>query len=300
MRLNRRSSDAGSFLRSCISDPAEAGRIGGFMRVGVLVAMSWQLEEKFRELRKMGMQSCQLVSWEEHLFTDEMAEYVLEMQKKYEVDITAFWCGWSGPVIWNFYDGPETLGLVPAAYRDSRLKTLMHGSDFAKKIGVSCLVTHVGFLPENPNEKNYREVVYALRWLAEKCKANGQYFLFETGQETPVTLLRTIQDIGYDNVGINFDPANLILYGKANPVDALDTFGKYVMGIHGKDGLYPTDGHELGEEVALGEGKVNYPALIEALKKLGYNGDITIEREIVGEQQAKDILKAKKLLEALL
>lgn len=270
------------------------------MRIGAMVAMNRRLEDRFRELREMGMASCQLVSWEEELFTEEMAEYVNCMKEKYRIDITAFWCGWDGPVVWNFYDGQETLGLVPAAYRDSRLKTLLKCSDFAKKIGVQDLVTHVGFLPENPNERNYWDVIYALRHLADKCRQNEQYFLFETGQETPVTLLRAIQDMGCENVGINFDPANLILYGKANPVDALDTIGKYIRGVHGKDGFYPTDGRCLGEETALGEGKVNYPALIKRLKEVGYDGDITIEREISGEKQKEDILKAKEILEKLI
>ena len=121
-----------------------------------------------------------------------------------------------------------------------------------------------------------------------------------TGQETPVTLLRVMQDIGFDNVGINLDPANLIMYGKANPVDSLDVFGKYVRGVHGKDGLYPTDGRELGDEVALGEGKVNFPVFLKKLHELGYDGDITIEREITGEQQKKDIQMAKKMLDEII
>ena len=99
-----------------------------------------------------------------------------------------------------------------------------------------------------------------------------------------------------DNVGVNLDPANLILYGKANPVDALDTIGTYVRDVHAKDGCYPTDGRALGRETALGEGQVNFPALIAKLKTLGYDGPVTVEREIDGEQQIADILKAKKLL----
>ena len=138
----------------------------------------------------------------------------------------------------------------------------------------------------------------------EKCKENGQNFLFETGQETHVTLKRAIQDIekavGKGNEGINLDPANLIMYGKANPVDALEVFGEYVMGIHGKDGKYPTDGHHLGDEVPLGQGKVNYSAFIAKLKEIGYQGDITIEREISGEEQKKDIRMAKELLDKLI
>lgn len=90
------------------------------------------------------------------------------------------------------------------------------------------------------------------------------------------------------------------MYGKANPVDALEVFGEYVMGIHGKDGKYPTDGHHLGDEVPLGQGKVNYPAFIAKLKEVGYEGDITIEREIDGDEQKKDIRMAKDLLDKLI
>ncbi len=136
---------------------------------------------------------------------------------------------------------------------------LMSGADFTAQIGVPDIITHVGFIPENPNEPEYRSLVSALRYLVQYCQGGGLHFLFETGQETPVTLLRTIEDIGLPNVGINLDPANLILYGKANPVDALDVFGKYVRGVHAKDGLYPTTEASLGQEVPLGHGKVNFP-----------------------------------------
>ena len=108
-----------------------------------------------------------------------------------------------------------------------------------------------------------------------------------------------IQDLGEDNLGVNLDPANLLMYGKANPVDALDVFGRYVRDVHMKDGLYPTDGDHLGKEVSLGEGKVNVPALVAKLKSIGYAGPLTIEREISGDQQIADIRKAIALLEPL-
>ena len=129
-------------------------------------------------------------------------------------------------------------------------------------------------------------------------KRKGQYFLFETGQETPVTLLRTIEAIGMDNVGINLDTANVILYGKGNPVDALDVFGKYVMDTHIKDGFFPTNGMYLGKECRAGDGKANIPAVVAKLiTEYGYDGPFTIEREISGDQQTEDILHAKKLVE---
>ena len=196
------------------------------MRVGVLIELfrDTDIDARFAELRSMGMESCQLVCWDREIMDQENADKVNAAAEHHKVDITAFWCGWEGPRTWNFYEGQETLGLVPAAFRFQRLQMLMEGSDFAKLIGVKNLVTHVGYMPENPYDPNYQGVIICLKELAAKCRENGQNFLFETGQETPVTLKRAIQDIGLDNVGVNLDPANLLMYGKGNPVDALDVF----------------------------------------------------------------------------
>lgn len=270
------------------------------MELGVKVFLSENIEKDFENLVSMGFKTCQLDCWDIKIMTDEMAQRVNEATKKYDVTITAFWCGWSGPQVWDFYSGPHTLGIVPSAYRDVRLRELKIGSDFAKKIGVRDVVTHLGFLPEVPSTTEYNEIVCAIRDLANYMKNNGQYFLFETGQETPITVKRVIEDVGTKNLGINLDPANLILYGKANPVDALDVFGEYVRGIHAKDGLYPTDAKHLGKEVRIGEGKVNFPAFIAKLKEVGYDGAITIEREISGDEQIKDIKESKIYLEKLI
>lgn len=270
------------------------------MSIGVVIQMDREINARFGELREMGMDCCQLVCWDEGMLTDELAEMVNAAADKHQVRISAFWCGWPGPRTWDFYDGQLTLGLVPGAYRFARLQALLKGSDFAKKISVGYLVTHVGFLPENPYAPEYQETIAAVRTVVRRCAKNGQVFLFETGQETPVTLMRAIEDIGSDNVGINLDPANLLMYGKANPCDAVGVFGKLIRGVHCKDGMYPTDGRNLGEEKPLGEGLVNFPKLIGMLKEMGYSGDYIIEREISGEEQKRDILKAREMLEALI
>ena len=277
------------------------------MRVGVIVIVEkgTDVDAKFAELKAMGMESCQIVCWDRDVLHDDaMAQAINEGVEKYGVTITAFWCGWGGRKVWDFYEGQLTLGLVPAAWRADRVRMLLEGSDFARKIHTTDFATHVGYLPENPYDPNYQDVLVAVKAVVEKCRENGQNFLFETGQETPVTLKRAIQDVeatlGKGNIGINLDPANLIMYGKANPVDALEVFGEYVRGVHGKDGCYPTDGHYLGAEVPVGQGKVNYPAFIAKLKEVGYDGDITIEREIEGEEQIKDIRMAKELIESLI
>jgi L-ribulose-5-phosphate 3-epimerase len=270
------------------------------MKLGIIITLTNNPDAEFKKVHDLGFPTCQLNGWNQTLFTPEIAQQVTAASKKYGVEITSFWCGWEGPAVWDFIDGPLTLGLVPVTYRLDRLKMLMRGSDFAVRIGVRDLTTHVGFIPEDPNDPDFKSLVTTLRYLAQYCRDKGQNFLFETGQETPVTLLRTIEEIGLDNVGINLDPANLILYGKANPVDALDVFGKYILGVHAKDGLYPTSGRYLGQEVPLGQGKVNFPAFIARLKEVGYAGALTIEREISGDQQTADIRSAKVLLETLI
>lgn len=268
------------------------------MKIGTCIYLDGEeaLARKLSDLRECGMASCQLLSWNPADWTDEVAGYTRRLLAEYEVEVSAFWCGWSGPATWNFYEGPTTLGLVPPAYRAQRVKELCDGADFAKKLGVEDVVTHMGFIPENPNDPEFAPFCDAVRQVAEHCKANGQYLLFETGQETPVTMLRCFETVGTDNLGVNLDTANLILYGKANPVDALDVFGRYVRNIHAKDGCYPTNGHDLGCETAIGDGKVDFRALFVRLNELGYDRYVTIEREIGGRQQRVDILKAKAYL----
>ena len=270
------------------------------MKTGLIVSLTDAPEEAFARLTALGIHTCQLNCWRQAYFTPAVAAAVKAVAAARGVEITAVWCGWEGPAEWNFLQGPLTLGIVPAQYRAQRLEMLLRGAEFTAWLGVRDMVTHAGFIPEDPNQAQYQEVIAALRRLAGRCHELGLRFLFETGQETPVTILRAIEDIGLDNVGVNLDPANLILYGKANPVDALDVIGPYVWGVHAKDGLYPTTGRALGREVPLGEGKVNIQRLVARLKELGYTGALTIEREIEGEEQIRDILRAKSLLDQLI
>ncbi len=270
------------------------------MKVGVQTFLSPDIEEKFKRMREMGFDNCQTTCWSKSLHTDEMAQLVKEASRKHGITVTAHWVGWSGPSAWNFTEGPSTLGIVPRKWREQRMEELKLGADFAKKIGVTDVITHAGFLPECPCDPTYPEILETLRELCGYLKEQDQWFLFETGQETPTTLLRFIEEIGTGNVGINLDTANLILYGKANPTDALDVIGKYVRGIHAKDGFYPTCGMKLGREVKVGDGKVNFPVFLRRLKEVGYDGSLTIEREISGEQQRKDIIETKAYLEKLL
>ncbi|MCK4601181.1 MAG: sugar phosphate isomerase/epimerase [Phycisphaerae bacterium] len=269
------------------------------LEIGVIVPLVNEPEPEMQKVADLGLRSCQVVSWDPAVWTDRTGERLIAAAEKLGVEITTFWSGYPGPAVWNFIEGPTTIGLVPPEYRQMRVEVLKKAADFAAKLKLASITTHVGFLPENPNDPMYDGAVGAIGQVAGHCADLGIGFWFETGQETPVTLLRTIERVATGNLGINLDPANLILYGKANPIDALDVFGKFVRGVHAKDGLYPTDGDNLGKEVPLGEGKVNFPALAAKLKSLGFAGALTIEREIAGEQQIVDIKKAIELLRPL-
>ncbi|MBQ9793472.1 MAG: TIM barrel protein [Clostridia bacterium] len=272
-------------------------------KIGALLGYGPQtdIDAAFSKFQALGLNCCQLSVWDvENMFTPEKAEEAKAASAKYGIEITALWAGWTGPAAWNFTEGPATLGIVPAEYRAMRVQQLIKAADFAEWLGVTDIITHAGFLPESPCDPNFQPVADAIKEIAEVYKARGLWFLFETGQETPVAMLRYIETVGTGNLGINFDTANLILYGKANSVDALEVFGKYVRNTHFKDGLYPTCGNELGHEVALGDGKANVPGIIAKLKELNYQGAYVIEREISGDRQIADITKAKTLIESCL
>jgi sugar phosphate isomerase/epimerase len=268
--------------------------------LGVIVPLTEQVEDAFAQVADVGLRTCQLNCWQPGILGKPLAERVMAASKRTGIEISSLWAGHSGRAEWNFTEGPTTIGVVPAETRAGRVAEYKSAAEFAARIGAPSITTHVGFIPENPNDREYPGVVAALNEVAGACRRHGVGFWFETGQETPVTLLRTIQDIGLDNLGINLDPANLILYGKGNPVDALDVIGGWVRGMHAKDGRYPTDGRSLGHETAIGQGKVDFRALIGGLKQRGFAGRVTIEREISGPQQKADILASIAYLKPLL
>lgn len=270
------------------------------IQLGVLAGLEEGPEHAIDKVHSLGFPTCQVACWREEHLADAIAERLRAAAAQKGVTISTIWAGLPGRHVWDFIEGPTTIGLVPEATRAERLAVLKRSAEFASKVGVPSITTHVGFIPENPTDPNYPPVIAALKEAADHCAKLGLGFWFETGQETPITLLRTIHDIGADNLGINLDPANLLMYGKANPVDALDVFGHYVRGVHAKDGEYPTNGRQLGVEKPLGEGRVNFPVLLAKLKTLGFSGALTIEREISGPQQIADIQKAKQMLAALL
>jgi len=267
------------------------------IRLGLYVSAGTEPAAALKKVQDLGLPTCQLACQD---YSPEMLQRVKQAMSASPVEVTSLGSLGPGKMVWDFYQGPATIGVVPRETRRTRVDHLKKACEFAKACGIPSIQTHLGFIPENPNDALYTETVEAIREVATHAKDNGVAILAETGQETPVTLLRAIREVGTGNFFVNLDTANLILYGKGNPVDALDVIGQYVRGMHAKDGLFPTDPKKLGREVPIGEGKVDWPKLIQRLRALNYRGAMTIEREISGPRQIEDVKKAIAYLQKVL
>jgi sugar phosphate isomerase/epimerase len=267
------------------------------LRLGLIIGIGNDPEAAIAKVHDLGLPTCQVYVED---FAPGLSARLLQALDKHQIEATSVVVGGPGREAWDFYDGPLTIGVVPRDTRAARIARMKQGSDFAKACGIPAVQSHAGFIPENPNDPVYKETVAAMRDVVAYCRRNGQSFRYETGQETPITLVRAMHDVGLDNQGVNFDLANLILYGKANPVDAIEILAPYVQGIHAKDGLWPTNPRELGREVPIGQGKVDFPGIIARLKQLNYQSAVTIEREVSGPQQIEDVRAAIAYLERLI
>jgi sugar phosphate isomerase/epimerase len=142
-------------------------------------------------------------------------------------------------------------------------------------------------------------MVDVVRKIADYCERMGLAVALETGQEPADVLVGFIRTVGRKNVFVNFDPANMILYGSGDPHDALMKLKDWVVSVHCKDGIGSTEKDKLGTETPLGKGKVDIPRFIRELKSFGYTGPLVIEREISGPEQVKDIRAAIQWLDEL-
>ncbi len=271
------------------------------MALGLIIAPFGEPEERIRRVRDLGLTNC-FLSLDGYIghFTPDLASLFRGLLDKYELTATTVEVVGPGPLVWDFLRGPSTIGLVPPATREARIDALRQASDFAKLLGVGQVQTHCGFIPEDPADPKYPAVVEAIRSVAQHCQGNGQYFLMETGQETPTTMSRMLRDAAMPNLAVGLDTANLILYGKANPVDAVDILGTHIRSIHAKDGRWPTDPSKLGQEVLIGTGLVDFKKVFTKLHAIGYTGAVTIERETSGPKQIEDVRNEKLYLEAIL
>jgi sugar phosphate isomerase/epimerase len=271
------------------------------MALGLVVSPFAAPEATIRRVHDLGFTNC-FLSLDAYIngFTPAVSSQLRDLLARYEVTATTVEVVGPPPLVWDFLQGPSTIGVVPPKTRAARIDALRQVSDFAKTLGIAQVQTHCGFIPEDPADPLYPGAVEAIRTVAQHCHGNGQYFLMETGQETPTTMSRMIHDVDLPNLSVGLDTANLILYGKANPVDAVDILGPHVRSIHAKDGRWPTDPSKLGEEVLIGKGLVDFKAVFTKLHRLGYAGAVTIERETSGPQQIEDVRQEKLYLERIL
>ena len=271
------------------------------MEVGILIAPFGAPAESFRRVRELGFNNC-FLSLDGYIngFTATVVSQFRDLIAKYNLTVTTVEVVGPGELKWDFTEGPSTIGLVPPRTRAARIDALRQVSDFGTQLGVSQVQTHCGFIPEDPADPLYHQAVGAIRDVARICQGNNQHFLMETGQETPTTMSRMLRDVGMPNLAVGLDTANLILYGKANPVDAVEILGPHIRSIHAKDGRWPTDPSKLGEEVLIGRGLVDFNQVFTKLHRLGYAGAVTIERETSGPQQIEDVRQEKLYLEDVL
>ncbi len=255
-------------------------------------------EDSFARLKELGFSYCQLV-YKPQKYTIVDAEAIKLAAQRQNVKIVALFAGYNDNFTkWDMYDDYKIAGINSKKYGKKRIKYVKAAAVFAKNIGVEDILIHAGFVANNPFSSEYKYMKKCLTHLAQYCKELGVNVILETGGESPVTLLRLIEDISLGNIYANLDTANLIMYGFGNPVDAVCTLNKHIRSLHIKDGVPPQSPNVLGAETPVGEGFVDFKRVFEQLQNIAFDGPIIIEREIEGDKQLEDLKKAIEYLDA--
>lgn len=270
--------------------------------IGVFTSIDAGLGVKLEVAHELGVPTIQIHAPHAATRTKENADRFLARLKELGITLTAVFGGFEGESYADIPTVVRTVGLVPRETRAARLQEMKEIADFAKLLGCQVVALHLGFVPHDQTDPLYAEVVAVTRELCDHCTVNAQNVHLETGQETAEGLLQFIMDTGCKNLFINFDPANMILYGIGEPIAALERLGQYVRSIHCKDGKWAQNpGKEWGQEMPLGQGDVDVERYLRTLQSVGYTGPLTIEREIPQEpaRQKAEIGHAVKLLTEL-
>jgi sugar phosphate isomerase/epimerase len=267
--------------------------------IGVFTSVDAGLGVKLEVAHELGVPTIQLHAPHQASRTKHNAGQFLARLKEFGITLTCVFGGFEGESYADIPTVEKTVGLVPPATRAARLKEMKEIADFAQQLGCSVVGLHLGFVPHDVKSPQYREVVDVTRDLCDFCRRSEQSVHLETGQESADGLLQFIQDVARENLFINFDPANMILYGTGEPIEALKKVGRFVRSVHCKDGKWAKNpGQEWGQEVPLGQGDVGMEKYLRTLKEIGYTGPLTIEREIPQEpeRQKAEIGHAVRLL----
>jgi sugar phosphate isomerase/epimerase len=257
--------------------------------------------EKVRAVKEYGVKCGQLGMAGDHDLSQAAAEGWRKALEAEGFSVATVFAAYNGESYADIPTVQQTVGFIPPATRAEREARTLELSDFAAVLGAPSIACHIGFVPHDRNHPDYVAVREMVRRVCDRAAKNGQTFALETGQEPAATLKQFLMDVGRPNLKINFDPANMILYGTGDPVEALEVVKADVVSVHCKDGDWPPKGvpGALGTEQPLGKGSVGIPRFVAKLKEIGYTGPLTIEREVHGEQQRRDILAAVELLRSL-
>lgn len=272
--------------------------------IGVFASVDAGLGVHLDVAQELGIPTVQVHAPHQQTRTPEAARNFVQRCQAAGITITCVFGGFEGESYADIPTTARTVGLVPEATRAARLAEMTEISDFAALLGCKAVGLHVGFVPPDRSSSNYKNLIAATQDLLDHVNGNAQALHLETGQESAEHLLEFIHDVQRDNLFINFDPANMILYGSGEPIDALKKVGHLVRSVHCKDAKWAATeerGKSWGCEVALGDGDVGMEAYLRTLLEVGYTGPLTIEREIAHdrERQKADIGTAVNLLTSL-
>lgn len=270
--------------------------------LGVFASIDAGLGVRLDVAKELGVPTIQLHTPQKASRTPERAREFLERLKALGIQVTCVFAGFEGESYADIPTVSKTVGLVPPDTRAARTAELLEIAEFAKLLGVNAIGLHIGFVPHDPSSDTYQEILQVTRDVCDRLAANGQALHLETGQEPADVLLAFLKDVDRQNLFINFDPANMILYGCGEPIPALRTLGKYVRSIHCKDATWSDQpGKTWGAEVPIGSGAVDFDAYLRTLAEIGYDGPLTIEREIPQEadRQKAEIASALSVLKHL-
>ena len=270
--------------------------------IGVFASIDAGLGVRLEVAHELNVPTAHLHTPHKSSRTRERAEEFLKRLDELNIRVTCVFAGFEGESYADIPTVSKTVGLVPLATRAVRAAELNEIADFAHLLGVDVVGLHIGFVPHDRASGAYRDILEITRQACDHLAGNGQALHLETGQEPADVLLGFLQDVERDNLFINFDPANMILYGVGEPIPALRTLGKYVRSIHCKDATWSDQpGKTWGAETPLGQGAVDFAAYLRTLAEIGYAGPLTIEREIPQEpeRQKAEIAAAVEVLEQL-
>ena len=190
----------------------------------------------------------------------------------------------------------RTGGVVPDHTWPANWKNIQDIAALAQKLELRLVTFHAGFLPHHPNDSAFKKLVDRITLIADLFSSKGIELGFETGQETAETLRAFLEHLNRRHVGVNFDPANMILYDKGNPIQALRTLGPWIKQCHLKDATKTSQPGAWGAEVVVGTGQVEWPKFFQTLNELQFQGYCAIERE-AGNQRLQDIQAAARFAE---